>query len=488
MKKFLNSLKFIAKALLLIVLLLVGWAFVNVSNLIKSKKAAEKSGGLDKILGSDKASADVPSCGSCGCGGFGCPDVALFNGKKFVIDNDFLCGSPKYFLADYFFSKLSLFKERILRPDMVKFASVPKKLNGEFVIQLQENEEEESFVGWLKLIRILHPAGTEVVVDSGFNSFLVLDSKKTEDQIVLPSRVLINGAEAEPRLIGKKWLWKNPEAQEELFLKRNDAVKYRFDGLDRNKEPLLIVKSVFRDWMMGEASVSERLSSFSSLFSSRPVFRALMLALGALHIALGREEMGSVLAFTPFFSGSACSCGVNCCQVKSIFFSYQDDSAKFKQVAVNKPRAWKYGMEIIKFPKEAIRHDGSFVVSAEFTKSHKLAFVGVLQNVEEKPYQSEELQVKKINSSRLGNIDAKIISADSDSYVHMIPGDTVDIVFKDPVLSAGKNEKETYLMQSFGFYTALRREYKIAAENWQEKISNEAKNRLASLVRLKDYL
>ena len=85
MKKLLNSVKFISKALLLIILLLVGWAFINVANFIKGKKSVENKSGAGDLFGADKASADIPYIYDCNC-----PHVAYFDGKEFKIENDFL--------------------------------------------------------------------------------------------------------------------------------------------------------------------------------------------------------------------------------------------------------------------------------------------------------------------------------------------------------------------------------------------------------------
>src|SRR3989344_4945507 len=56
-----------------------------------------------------------------------------------------------------------------------------------------------------------------------------------------------------------------------------------------------------------------------------------------------------------------------------------------------------------------------------------------------------------------------------------MPGDTVDVSSAEPSRALLPGEKETYLFQSAGFYSALRPEYKKAAGNWTEKLSEEAK-------------
>ena len=85
MKKFFNSLTFIFKAFLLIIILLFGWAFINISNLIKGKKISKNDSLSSDPFGADKAMADIPTT---------CPHVAYFDGEKFQIENNFLLGKP----------------------------------------------------------------------------------------------------------------------------------------------------------------------------------------------------------------------------------------------------------------------------------------------------------------------------------------------------------------------------------------------------------
>src|SRR3989338_1335716 len=101
MKKFFNSFAFVTKVALLIVLLILGWAFINVNNLVRGKKAI-KDGSAGSMWGPDSANADVSSSGSSGstASSGGCPHVAYFDGKGFRIENDFLCGRAEYAIAE----------------------------------------------------------------------------------------------------------------------------------------------------------------------------------------------------------------------------------------------------------------------------------------------------------------------------------------------------------------------------------------------------
>ena len=72
-------------------------------------------------------------------------------------------------------------------------------------------------------------------------------------------------------------------------------------------------------------------------------------------------------------------------------------------------------------------------------------------------------------------------------YAHIIPGDKIDLEFAAPESPLDKEEVETYVVSASGFYTSLRPSSRAAAGNWREKLSPEAKARLASLKPLKSY-
>lgn len=450
MKHFFNSLKFIFKAFLLVIILLIGWAFINISNLIKGKKLSKNdSFSLDKF-GTDKAMADVPAS---------CPFVAYFDGEKFQIENDFLCGKLSHYLGKFSRSKMS-------KPDLMRFYHAPKKRNGKLAFQLQENEAEETLINRLKFIRVAHPKNSEVIINSNFENFYVIDRASLEN-ISLAEEILVNGVKDTFNRFGdQKRFFTNGFESDSLILNKNDRLEFSFSGLEPNSEPVLIVKSTFRDWIMGEAGEA-KIASLMSLFYSPKAIRVGLIFMAAIYFVFGRKTFGYWPTFLPLFFGTqAPSC--------SIVFSYKDRAGDFKKAAINKPRAWNFSSEAIVLPKEAIMEDGAMLIKAEFTKRHKLAFVGVLQNEINLPYRDEELCILSAKSSRLGDVTG-LISSENKKSLHLIPGDTVDIEIEDPKISLNKDEKDTYLMQSFGVYTPLSSKYKKIAGNWFKKIPTEVR-------------
>lgn len=465
MKKFFNSFTFILKAFLLVIILLLGWAFINITNLIKGKKTSEKDSLSKNLFGADTANADVPGLGADG-GGI-CPFVAYFDGKKFQIENDFLCGK----FSRYFASKIS-------QPDLLKFYHTPKKRNGQLAFQLQENEAEESFINHIKFIRVAHPKNSEVIVDSSFENFHVIERASLEN-LIPAKEVLINGIkDMSGRFNDRKSFFshyeRSPEMRESdsLILNKNDRLEFTFRGLKRDSSPVLIVKSTFRDWMMGELGETKKILSFSRFIYSPALFRAGLLFMAAIYFIFGRKTSGYWPAFLPIVFGA---------QSKSIVFSYRDKTGNFIRAAINKPRAWNFSSEAIVLPEKAIMEDGTMRVRAEFTKRHKLAFAGILQSAIGLPYRSEELGVKSAQSSRLGDV-TELLSEKNNKSLHLIPGDTALIEIEDPKISLSPDEKNTYLMQSFGVYTPLSSKYKKIAGDWIKKIPAEVKDYYARMA------
>lgn len=489
MKKLIDSFKFLFKASALIAMLMVGWMFVNVTSLIRNIKGDadhKKGAGDGELFKTNRADADVAG----GPGPVGCPHVAYFNGREFKIENDFLLGKPKSFLTD-FASIRSLYEQGRVGPDLLKFTHGLGRRNGKITLQLQEIEAEETFVDWVKLIRVLHPAGTEVVADSGFRKFYAVERNATEKNILLPSTAALNGERNVRELFtSKAALWGDVARQRSgALFQPHDVMEFTFKSVRKGSAPFLIVKSMFRDWMMGDAegpNHAATLHHFRHFRHSKNLSAAALASL-ALFLFLEKKIPGAGLAFIPLIGGGqGCTCGCGGYPQKSIAFSYLAEGGVWNPIVIHEPRDWKYGLEAISLPREAVRSDGSVAIKAEFTKRHNLGFIGLLENLDEKPYRDEVLPVQRAVSSRTGDV-MDVISRPSERWAHMIPGDTVDIEFGDPALEKSDGETETYLMQSSGFYTMLRPEYKKIAGDWRKKLSPEAETHYRELAEIRSY-
>ena len=119
-----------------------------------------------------------------------------------------------------------------------------------------------------------------------------------------------------------------------------------------------------------------------------------------------------------------------------------------------------------------------------------LGFAGISQKIEslnDKNYQEETVPLTMAEHGRLHKDVSSDLKNREGAYVHTIPGDTINLEFSVSESLVPNEDKETYLIQSSGFFTSLRPENKKLAGNWEEKISKEAKKRLEKLVSLNSY-
>lgn len=136
---------------------------------------------------------------------------------------------------------------------------------------------------------------------------------------------------------------------------------------------------------------------------------------------------------------------------------------------------------MIRLPQDAVRKDGRVTLIADFSKTHTLGFIGLLQGARRIPIKIENLSPTEARHSRTGDVTGKLLAK---KEVHLIPGDRLEILFQEPSIALGTKEKETYLVRSEGFYMGLRKETKDLAGDWKKRLSPEARRHLYRLREL----
>lgn len=368
-------------------------------------------------------------------------------------------------------------------------------VDGKIKLQIQEIEPEESHFNWIQLKRVLHPVNTELIVDSEYRKFFIVNKKLFENAIVLPETENSDAS----RIVHKKYLWeRSPELGSSLQFDRENKLELKFKNLDLQKIPHLVIKSWYRDWVLGiEEDWESRTSLASWISKNRFEFtRAfLFLVLAFLGTWLSKGKGGQGLAILPYFIGSggcdggACGDGpgsVGC----SFIYEYKDWKGDYARCTVSEPRVWAYNTEVIELPREAVQPDGTLELRIHSSKRHTLGFAGLVQGIErmaQSPMSEEYLDLTKAFHNRLNKDVASSLNSYHGEYVETIPGDIIDIEFERPKTNLKLGEKETYVIRASGFYTPLRKENRAKAGDWQSKISLEAKERLRSVKKLSAY-
>lgn len=477
MKKLLHTVTFIGKALLLIILLLVGWIFINATNLIKGKKTAlNNQKATDNPLDFNWAHADST------------PFIAIYDGAQYRLENDFLFGKPSSYFADQTIGKKAYLEQKIT-PDLYKIQKSPTPKDGKLLMQVQEIEPEESFIGNLALERIIHPEDTEILTDANLNTYWILRRTVFEKAIALPKRYGRTNSENEhissPSLIWQSNIKEDPHL---FFSEPGESRTFSFRGLNPKEKTYLVVKSRYRDYVNNPPEKLEKIT-FKNFFSAiAPRIRSAAAAgiILLVGIWLQKKLPGVNLIYTtiPVFFGVQGAC----CFV----YEYRTGN-QYRPIGIHSVRAWQYNTELIEIPRGAIGANGKVEIKLTAAKRHALGFVGVIQNesiaaASVAPIRKEEIFPSRAYHHRLKKEAAGTLKKSrGNELLHAIPGDIIDIEFEAPEKKLKKHEKETYLLRASGFYTHLTEEGAARAGNWKEHLSEEAKIHNQRLTELRSY-
>jgi hypothetical protein len=508
--KIISTIKLLGKIIFLLALLALTWGLVSVSHLTRKNGGSSPSGGEDfrSRLSSafyqqqNEARADAPG-GIVPCSKTGStPFLAYFDGKSksYKLENDIMFGRPKSYYHSYEVAK-SLYEDGRIWPDLYKITAPLKSFANQILLQIQEIELEESFFKRLELKRVVHPKNTEVIVDSEYKKFYVVDKSAFQKNIVLPFSIQSkNGVNYSGRISDKKSIFDTlTDSGDYIRFEKADSIEIVFSNLKVGETPYLVVKSWFRDWVLGlEEDWKEEKNAALPAFLRHSLTRTISSSLFFF------GSFAGVLPFPPFFMSFTADCGstgstgstgestsVMCPGIVCSFvYEYRNEAGYFSTCAISEPRAWHYNTEVIELPKEAVLKDGTLRLRISSSKRHILGFVGLVQQIDEltaESYEEENLELTKAYHHRLEKDLADSLKDATGQFVQTIPGDKIDLEFSAPKVSLKKREKETYLIRASGFYTSLRGQSRALAGNWQDRISDEAKARLAFLKPLRNY-
>lgn len=492
MKKYL-SIKNLSQAVALAVILTISWVVVSLFRFIKNEPIKQSSRKtldiLPSFLATPSANADAPAGGGSegGDGGGGAsagastPFLAIWDGNKYRLENDILFGKPTSFFSDFASGKLN-HKKGSISGDLYKIQSKFQKKDGAFSFQLQEIEDEESFFHGITLKRILHPKGSEVFIDADYKQFYVFNKKQFEENLIKPTRIIDytgkNLAGFADSLISSK----------EVLLQSGDYIDIEFRNLDPNRSYSLVLKSRFRQWTPGKTIDQKKtLVEYLSPEFLKNALVAGLLFLGAL---MGKS---SFLAGLPLVmlcessgsgdsseGGSAGGGGGGC----SLWVYAHGQSGVMKMITHFESRALKHVIELANLSKELLNDNdsGALILRIRSTDHHHVSFVALTEKTEELPYEEENMEVSYAWHSRLKRDVTENLKYSKDNYLHLIPGDIVEVTFESEKTLASKGMKSTYLMQSSGFYTRLTPESEeLLGINWERSLSPEAQRIRASL-------
>lgn len=478
----------------LVGVLMLGWFLITILRWIKGDSwyQNQKNVLLGSNLGINPARADVPGGGGGdGSGGsWSTPFLAVWDGKEYKIENDFLFGKPRSYFADFSEGKRN-YESGWVSPDLYKIQSPFKPKEGKLSFQIREIEPEESFINGLTLLRVIHPVGSEVIVDSDYRKFHVFERKSLEENLIAPKILLNKAGQDLIHLTNINAFWKDSDG--EVLFDKDDYVDLAFNNLERGAKYLLALKSRYRVWMMGEnpEPLVQARSIIQSFIDSRILKPAAVAGLmifwpwltgstGWLTNMLFISSCGS--AGSDGSAGSSAGDGQapggRCLQV-----FYKSGYGGHSYTGTVEPRGWHYSLECLELPRESVLNSGEMHLRILATERHYVGFIGLIKELTEIPSKLETLGIRYAYHHRLRGEVTDLLRYQSSGYLQTIPGDVVDIEFDTSKIDLTNSEQETYLIRAAGFYTYLSPESKKLAGNWEERICSEAKERLAIFQR-----
>ena len=405
-------------------------------HLLGFKKSADDQSFFDDI--DNQAWADMPGGG--GGGGGSTPFLAVWNGKEYIFENDILFSANDNYSPSLIKSKIR-YESGFCGPDLYKIKTNPKiSETGEIKFQMQERDPEESFIDHLKVFRVTHEKNREILVDNKYEKFYSLEKNKIE-KAILPEQISINGKKAEPeKIFGKSFL----EESNGIRLRYRQNVLLSFKGVKSGKNNHLILKVQERGW----SPVAK------TLFTVFPATRFLAFAFAGFVLSWFFGTAASILPFIILQDGN-----------KSINLFYKNRNS-FKFFGSVHPRM-KESVELVSIPEQAISADGRVDLNLEWTRTHHLVSIGIIDFVEDKSrnYEIEELKLIKAIHNGNGKNHASLLCSRDLNYLHTVQGDTVDLVFRSQTNNDKNDKRYTYLFSASGFYTDLRPQYQISFKN-----------------------
>jgi len=110
-------------------------------------------------------------------------------------------------------------------------------------------------------------------------------------------------------------------------------------------------------------------------------------------------------------------------------------------------------------------------VKISWTQNHDLEFMTLL-TVEDTPFQTEELMLVKADHQKDGDV-LSLLKERNYKYTHLVTGDKIDLVFEPPKAILKPGEKESFVFMSSGFYHPLRTDLYPnidTSDNWKKEI------------------
>lgn len=412
------------------------------------------------------------------------PFLAVWNGEKYLHENDFLFGKPNTVFANYNVG-LKSYRKGVGGDTYLLSEQIKSDTDGILKIQIRELEPEESYIDKFEIGALDLKENEHFVVDGNLEDGYVFDT--LEAKVVAgemhhyhsKADVFTSVEGAYTSLVPKEGQSITMQTGDELIIRVPKA------QLDPSRDTFILVDSHYRDWSLGNQVPFSRLERF--MIQS---------------IALGRNSVTSIAGVVML--ASIAFIGINktdsdaLAKLISVPNSYADyvvgdpysnrslvifggDSFGQTYLQTLFPRYVQATQEVVRIPREVLAKlkDDFLTLRIKATKKHKVRAAFVFQGVASTP-EVKTLSIQKVVNSKTDIDYTEQVKEKNNVFLHTIPGDVLDVVIQD--IPKVVDVTRRYVLRANGFYTRMSN--KTASKignNWLERLAPEDRDLLKEL-------
>ncbi len=411
------------------------------------------------------------------------PFLSVWNGKKFVHENDFLFGKPNTVFANY---KVGLknYQSGIGGDTYLLSDTLRADENSKLKMQIRELEPEESYIDKFVIGAIDLKPTEHFVVDGNLEDSYVFD---TEEARSIDGELHHHHAKRNVfTKIEGAYQTLQPQEGDGITMLCGDELIVRVSKaeLSIERDTFILVDSHFRDWTLGSQVPFSRLENF--IIQSRALSRDGVVALagvGALAamLFLGTNNNQNSLAKLLSVPHSYADYVIGGDFTPRSLVIAAGDSFEQTYLQTLFPRYVQATQEVVRIPKEIIARlkDEFLTIRIKATKKHKVQTAFVFQGTPRVP-EVTVLTAEKVAHSTSGHDYTEQLKEKNGTFLHTIPGDVLDVVVKDAPKVEGVTRR--YVLRANGFYTRMSAKTASKIGNdWLKRLNPEDRNLLKNL-------
>lgn len=452
------------------------------------------SGSCSGNCGCNTADCGGGECSS-GCGGgSSTPFLCVWDGTKYVFENDVLV-APKTLRGSRAQGEREYARGDITSDTYhIERALIPQS-DGSIRLQLKEVEPEESYLDHLALTRLAYPSTAMLVSNPEHNTLYAFDRKE-----LMGTHGVEKVKATLVRAQGQTAVEVDPEKKEsEIMLEPDEYIELSGTVTTDTSNLFVLVRSRYRDWTAGvisefESTKREMVASpYMLLRSPRTTLKMLALLTLSGFIWLGgmggKHSSGTddvrVLGQhfnTPVAHADACH------SLVVAYFNWKEHA--YREVSIVQPRHYTATLEASSLPPEAVSRTGEVRVRITATKRHAVSLTSLFsaKTRYDNVVVRESLTLTSAKNVRTNEEYTAVLNErNSGAYMHIVPSDVVELAFSSARQSVPEGHITSYTFEAAGFYTPLSAEGRVLAGDWVPRLDTEAQSWLREMYSLKDY-